>query len=83
MEDINFCTMPQEKLEALLEFLGEGRTIKESDMIQTIVKGECTQKKWEWYNTLYVRPDVIISSDVTSVELMTAKKYIQMKNLFK
>jgi len=82
-ESIDFCTMPQEKLVAILKYLEIDNILRESEM-ETIIKNEeIIEKKWTWYDDLRVTPKTIyFSVDPYPAKIIfTTEKYAEMMAL--
>lgn len=56
---VDFCTMPDEKLLMLIDYLGHTEVTKNSECEQKIKGGKCIEKKWCWYDELIVTPKEI------------------------
>lgn len=79
---VNFCTLPNEKLMQLLDFLGETEITQNSKCIEKHIDGECIEKRWNWYSELIVTPKKITAIGHISVDILTAEKYAKMQQLF-
>lgn len=85
LSTVNFCTMPDEKLLLLIDYLGHIEVTKNSECELKIKGGECIEKRWRWYDELIVTPkEIFFAPDpYPSRSSFTADKYAKLVLLFK
>jgi hypothetical protein len=83
-ESVNFCTMPEEKLLMLIDYLGCTEVIKNSECVQKIKGDECIEKKWSWYDEVIVKPkEIFYAPDpYPGSVIFTVEKYAKLMLLF-
>lgn len=80
---VNFCTMSNDELMAILDLCGLMNIVTNSDMTEKIRGGVCIEKKWEWYDTIVVTPIEIryTKSPYPPSVIMTSERYDKIRKM--